>query len=146
MGGWNRVAATASSVALLLAGAAAVTSNSALSSRLTALEGKEERIVIKPSYAACSKATEDCSATGCCQLSGHTCYKKKKGAQCNKTCTAGKKGFTCEVVATHSVPVANVLGQNLYCFSVYTKETGSPKPRAPASSEADGARCQHFCV
>jgi len=125
--GWKRVAATASSVALLLAGAAAVTSNSALSSRLTALEGKEERVVIKPSYAACSKSSEDCSATGCCQLSGHTCYKKKKGAQCNKTCTAGKKGFTCEVVAQHSVPVQNVLGQNLYCFSVYTAETGSPK-------------------
>jgi len=126
--GWKRVAVTASSVALLLAGAAAVTSNRLeLESRLTVLEGKEERVVIKPSYAACSKASEDCSATGCCQLSGHTCYKKKKGAQCNKTCTAGKKDFTCEVVAQFSVPVQNVLGQNLYCFSVYTAETGSPK-------------------
>merc|ERR1712117_841702 len=46
-------------------------------------------------------------------------------AQCNKTCTAGVKGFTCDVVNPHSVPVAMPLGQSLYCFSVYTENTGN---------------------
>merc|ERR1712083_893860 len=45
-------------------------------------------------------------------------------AQCNKTCTAGKMGFTCDVIAPHSVPAAP-LGQSLYCFSVYTENTGN---------------------
>merc|ERR1712228_292224 len=45
-------------------------------------------------------------------------------ALCNETCTAGKMGFTCGIVAPHSVPVAQPLGQNLYCFSVYTENIG----------------------
>jgi len=34
-------------------------------------------------------------------------------------------GFTCDVIAPHSVPVQRPLGQNLYCFSVYTEDTGN---------------------
>jgi len=101
----------------------------AVSSSLAGLQGKEERIDIKPSFAACSKSGENCVSTGCCQVSGHTCFTKKGSvAQCNETCAPGVKGFTCGVVAHHSVPVETVLGQRLYCFSVYTKNTGSPKP------------------
>merc|ERR1740139_621837 len=101
----------------------------AVSSSLSGLQGKEERIDIKPSFAACSKSGENCVSTGCCQVSGHTCFTKKGSiAQCNETCAPGVKGFTCGVVARHSVPVETVLGQRLYCFSVYTKNTGSPKP------------------
>merc|ERR1712012_1406713 len=44
---------------------------------------------------------------------------------CNKTCTAGVKGFTCDIIDPHSVPVATPLGQNLYCWSVYTENTGN---------------------
>jgi len=46
-------------------------------------------------------------------------------AQCNRTCTVGENGFTCGVIDPHSVPVAMPLGQNLYCFSVYTKDIGN---------------------
>merc|ERR1712051_723169 len=85
-----------------------------------------ERIQIEPSFPACSRAGENCANTGCCQVSGHKCFTKGQGrAQCNETCTAGKMGFTCDIVAPHSVPVANPLGQNLYCFSVYTENTGN---------------------
>merc|ERR1712051_1117376 len=73
-----------------------------------------------------SKAGENCMNTGCCQVSGHKCFTKGAGrAQCNETCTTGKMGFTCDIVAPHSVPVASPLGQNLYCFSVYTENTGN---------------------
>merc|ERR1712032_327405 len=37
-------------------------------------------------------------------------------------------GFSCGVVGSHSVPVATKLeGKKLYCFAVYTKNTGSTK-------------------
>merc|ERR1711992_169501 len=38
---------------------------------------------------------------------------------------AGVKGFTCNVINPHSVPVDRPLGQSLYCFSVYTENTGN---------------------
>merc|ERR1711920_662086 len=90
------------------------------------LQNKEERVDVVPSFPACSKAGENCISTGCCQVSGHKCFSKGNGqAQCNKTCTAGVKGFTCDIIAPHSVPVATPLRQNLYCFSVYTENTGN---------------------
>merc|ERR1712032_247572 len=75
------------------------------------------------------KSGENCYSTGCCQVSGHKCYTKSFGvAQCNETCTPGLKGFSCGVVGSHSVPVATKLeGKKLYCFAVYTKNTGSTK-------------------
>merc|ERR1711972_727523 len=97
-----------------------------MSSSLLGLQNKEERIDVVPSFPACSKAGENCISTGCCQVSGHKCFSKGNGqAQCNKTCTAGVKGFTCDIIDPHSVPVATPLGQNLYCFSVYTENTGN---------------------
>jgi len=103
-----------------------VSSNIAATSNLAGMQTKEERIQIEPSMPACSKAGENCMNTGCCQVSGHKCFTKGAGrAQCNETCTTGKMGFTCDIVAPHSVPVANPLGQNLYCFSVYTENTGN---------------------
>merc|ERR1711992_160333 len=63
---------------------------------------KEERIDIIPSYPACSTAKENCMQTGCCQTSGHTCFRKNEHmAFCNET---------------------------LYCFSLYSKDSGSTKP------------------
>jgi len=97
-----------------------------ITSQLDGVQGKEERIVIEPSLPACSKSGENCYSTGCCQVSGHKCFTKVAGrAQCNETCTAGNKGFTCDIVAPHSVPVERPLGQKLYCFSVYTENTGN---------------------
>merc|ERR1712127_421347 len=63
----------------------------AVSSNLAGLQGKEERIDIAPSFAACSKAGENCVSTGCCQVSGHTCFTKKGSmAQCNGARLASK--------------------------------------------------------
>merc|ERR1712187_764613 len=61
------------------------------------------------------------------------------GAQCNETCAAGKEGFTCDIVGHQSVPVHSILGTNLNCFAVYTKDTGSPKP----STELYLENCQN---
>merc|ERR1711963_1365983 len=86
-----------------------------MSSNLSGLQNKEERVQIVPSAPACSKAGENCINTGCCQVSGHKCFSKGHGkAQCNKTCTAGVKGFSCNVINPHSVPVDRPLGQSLF--------------------------------
>merc|ERR1719336_1271283 len=99
-----------------------------MSSNVLGLQSKEERVQIVPSFWNCSKAGDDCSSTGCCQVSGHTCFTKGQGkAFCNKTCTPGEKGFTCDVINPHSVPVAARRGQNLYCFSVHTENIGNDK-------------------
>jgi len=93
-----------------------------VTSNLSGLQEKEERIQIEPSYPACSSPKENCYSTGCCKTSGHKCYSRGQGkAQCNETCTRG----TCEVISPHSVPVARPLGQRLYCFAVYTQVTGN---------------------
>merc|ERR1719346_850075 len=80
-----------------------------MSSNLSGLQNKEERVQIVPSFWNCSKAGDDCSSTGCCQVSGHKCFTKGQGkAFCNKTCTPGQKGFTCEqwdVFSDVSVPL-----------------------------------------
>merc|ERR1719410_1595847 len=65
-----------------------------MSSNLSGLQSKEERVQIVPSFWNCSKAGDDCTSTGCCQVSGHTCFTAGKGkAFCNKTCTPGEKGW-----------------------------------------------------
>jgi len=119
----------AGALGLALVGTAGVaTKRFIVNSGLEALQGKEERIEIEPSFAACSKRGENCYATGCCQVSGHKCFTKTYGlALCNETCTPGK-GSSCGVVGDHSVPVQSKLGQKLYCFSAYSKDTGSSKP------------------
>jgi hypothetical protein len=117
----------------LIAGAAGVaalvgvagTAKWGIRSNLSGPQSKEKRVQIVPSFHACSKAGENCFSTGCCQVSGHKCFTKGEGkAQCNETCMAGNKGFTCDVIAPHSVPAAP-LGQSLYCFSVYAENTGN---------------------
>merc|ERR1719471_1924703 len=50
-----------------------------MSSNLSGLQSKEERVQIVPSFWNCSKAGDDCTSTGCCQVSGHTCFTQKTG-------------------------------------------------------------------
>jgi len=127
----------------LVAGGAATMNHSSVAVGLQGLSGKEQRVKIVPSYAACSAATENCFDTGCCKTSGHKCYVKGKGqASCKSKCTPGKGGFkTCEQPpsAEHSVPVEEESGTSLYCFSLYSKDTGSTKK----SYELELFRKQH---
>merc|ERR1711971_847164 len=115
-----------------LVGAASTMGGAPVAAGLHNLVNKEQRVAIVPSYAACSAATENCFDTGCCKTSGHKCYMKTNGqAQClePKKCKPGVKGFTCEQPpsADASVPVEEESGTSLYCFSLYSKDTGSQK-------------------
>merc|ERR1711878_174084 len=89
------------------------------------------QIIAMPKRETCSKMSEDCFATGCCDVVGYNCFTTKPGkAQCLKNCTPSAtqsctqpQGIM-DPILQDAVPV----GQKMYCFSVYTKETGSSKP------------------
>merc|ERR1712129_652735 len=128
-----------------LVGAASTMGGSTLAVGLQSLVGKEQRVTIVPSFAACSAAKENCFDTGCCQVSGHKCFMKSNSfseATCLAKCTPGKGGMkTCQQPpsAAASVPVEEESGTTLYCFSLYSKDTGSTKK----SHELDLFRKQH---
>jgi len=116
----------------LTAAVAAAASPGLRTTAISGVEGfgqKEERVSIIPSFPACSKAKENCLSTGCCQVAGHSCFMKTAHmAVCNATCTP-REGWSCDIPSNGapSVPVQKWLEKSLYCFSVYTQNTGSTK-------------------
>merc|ERR1711920_189207 len=80
-------------------------------SNFMSVQGKEERVDIEPSFWACSDPKDDCSNSGCCKVSGHKCFTKVDGAQCNQTCAAGKEGFTCDIGGYTTIKVEDYNGE-----------------------------------
>jgi len=78
----------------------------------------------------CSSSKENCMATKCCNIAGYYCYEKNDTfAQCAKTCSPSASNLcrpaseTLQLEPDYSTPK-----RSLFCFSVYTENTGSPKP------------------
>ena len=71
----------------------------------------------------CSKFTSDCAMTGCCKTTGYKCIKATKGGKCMKYCTEGKR---CTVLGA-KITFDTKERTSMYCFTVYTKDTGSTK-------------------
>merc|ERR1711992_514168 len=78
----------------------------------------------------CSNQKENCMATKCCDIAGYYCYEKNDTfAQCAKTCSPSANNLcrpaseTLQLEPDYSTPK-----RSLFCFSVYTENTGSPKP------------------
>merc|ERR1712060_488265 len=64
----------------------------------------------------------------CCKTTGYYCFQKGPGdAKCMKSCKKGVDSPTC-AVATTRVSFQEGEANSLFCFSVYTKDTGSTKP------------------
>merc|ERR1712039_967333 len=90
------------------------------------------QIVAKPPYDQCSTVTEDCKATKCCKVTGYNCFYTNKAAgvaKCMKKCTPGKDG-DCEM-PPELVPLVEANDKHaptLFCFTVYTADSGSTKP------------------
>jgi hypothetical protein len=94
------------------------------------IQEQDEMTVVKPAYENCaSKPKDDCLIPRCCGQSGYNCFKVKgnKG-RCMRECTSGGSNGTCEGVAPHMSQVVEHPGLSLFCFAVYTKNTGSEKP------------------
>jgi hypothetical protein len=89
------------------------------------------QIVAKPPYDQCSTVTENCKQTRCCKVTGYDCFYTNKAAgvaKCMKKCTPGKDG-DCD--QTELVPLVDANTKHLpelFCFTVYTADSGSTKP------------------
>jgi len=85
---------------------------------------------VTPPREECAKTTDSCYAQKCCQTTGYTCYLVSSGsAKCMKKCTPGVDG-TClarVVTATATASDVTLSSTNLFCFAVYTEDTGSTK-------------------
>merc|ERR1719336_216215 len=102
--------------------------------------GLSEMLAVKPAYEDCAQVKEDCLAAGCCAPSGYNCFKNARGqGRCMRECTPGGANGTCEGVAPHMKTAVEVPGLSLFCFSVYTENTGSDK----VSHELELLQMQH---
>jgi len=80
--------------------------------------------IVKKERDLCSAVTDDCMSTRCCKASGYHCLKTGDNkAKCSKYCPKGK---TCTVVSDQ-ITFNAVEHKSMFCFAVYTKNTGSTK-------------------
>jgi hypothetical protein len=122
----RRWAPVALAAALGVAATAAVTRSVVLRGSPSQVVGMAE-MVANPPADQCSKKLENCLDTRCCAVSGYTCFQKNASyGGCMKKCKSGPDGH-CQVVAPIMKPVVEWPGLSLFCFSVYTKDTGSTK-------------------
>lgn len=85
----------------------------------------------KPSREACSKTDEDCWSTGCCDVSGYTCYQTTEGmGQCMKNCTPSDKRLCTmpQPITDKIMQDAEWYGPSMYCFAYAMQDVGSTKP------------------
>ena len=72
----------------------------------------------------CAGIKEDCSASKCCKITGQKCI-SSGGAKpiCAETCAKGKN---CTVISD-TITLDTKERTSLFCFTVYTENTGSTK-------------------
>jgi len=76
----------------------------------------------------CTDTKGNCFQSKCCKTTGYYCFLTgDQQAKCMRKCTKGKDSPNC-AVATTRVSFQEGQATTLFCFSVYTSETGSPKP------------------
>jgi len=82
----------------------------------------------------CSSAKESCFNTQCCKVAGQKCYLTSNTvAKCMAYCTIGKDSADCtqlqkkQAFEIESPGVHQHAADTMFCFSVYTESTGSPK-------------------
>jgi len=89
------------------------------------IEQKDEIFVVPPRE-SCSKETANCMQTKCCKTTNYRCYQiNSTFAQCidaDKGCT---KGMCAPLMPMQ--PPAQPKGLRLFCFTMYTSNTGSTK-------------------
>merc|ERR1712003_447487 len=101
-------------------------------------------IAVTPPREECAKVGANCIAQKCCKVAGYEYYEVHAGyAKCMKECVAGKDGtclhHTVPMVASKRSDISDS-ANTLFCFSVYTENTGSTKK----TYELDLLRTQLF--
>jgi hypothetical protein len=76
----------------------------------------------------CAGVKENCFLSKCCKTTGYRCFEIAgiNQAKCMKNCTVGKDSPNCNLPASQ-ITFDGKPGDSLYCFSVYTGNTGSTK-------------------
>jgi len=93
---------------------------------------EEEEMVVQNAKQFCSKTEEDCAASKCCAVSGFMCFEKTPGVhRCMEECDP-HKGWTCRMPheitpLVEATQHSNWLNPQLYCWAVYTENTGADK-------------------
>ena len=72
----------------------------------------------------CATIKKDRSMANCCKITGHRCIKGAGKANCMKTC---KRGVPCSVLSEEMTFDVKER-KTMFCFRVYTENTGSTKP------------------
>jgi len=134
-GGLLRSVAMVSALLLAVVATAAATSVLTIratmpdTSRIGDMAELDGMMVVKPPPGECAASKEDCMPSRCCAVTGNYCFKGQNGkGKCMKECTPGGTNGTCEGVAPHMAPIAENPGLSLFCFAVYTENTGNTKP------------------
>merc|ERR1712113_1359414 len=131
---WQRRAqgAGAATILLLLVGAALRTTTYQTSASVEDTESLSEMPAHQANWQAikterdlCAKSKgADCSVSKCCQTTGYRCISAGGAkATCALTCTKGK---TCRVLS-ETMTFDTKHRTSMYCYSVYTANTGSTK-------------------
>jgi len=82
----------------------------------------------------CSSDKDNCFHTQCCKVAGHKCYLTGDAvAKCMEYCTIGKDSADCtqlqnsQTMQIESPDTKQHPAETMFCFSVYTNNTGTPK-------------------
>merc|ERR1719401_2448080 len=82
----------------------------------------------------CSSATENCFQSQCCKVAGHKCYLTGDVVgKCMEYCVIGKDSADCnqlqksQAMQIESPDTTQHPAESMFCFSVYTKNTGTSK-------------------
>jgi hypothetical protein len=98
------------------------------------------QIVAMQPRGQCASTKENCYSKGCCNVVGFRCFLTTPGvdrfgipnAKCMDGCVKGKDGICIQSQEIMTKVLQEVVATpqgSFYCFSVYTKETGSTKPK-----------------
>jgi len=137
---WKKLAAGASASLLLCAAIAGLAHagmpSQAPDAALFTGPGVPEQktmVVAEDGRDHCASWKENCYSKGCCRQTGYSCFETtgQFKAKCMKSCDpqTGKKCTMAQaIMAPRLQEVTSKPAMSLYCFSVVTVDTGSPKP------------------
>jgi len=132
--GLTRKLAGAAAVAALFGTGAWVGNHFAAQGQVTSHAGELQQltqVIAKPKRGQCSKVSDNCLETGCCSVVGYTCFQTKENmGKCLKNCTPSANQWCTQPQSLMDPILQDAVPQSttLYCFSVYTSNTGTTKP------------------
>jgi hypothetical protein len=132
MNGWVKGVVVGLVATVLLLAAVAQFGPAHLAEPAEAEARRLEELQVVPPTGKCSKTTEHCGGTKCCQVTGMECYaKNSKWSGCLKKCPPedATEPWSCDqsTLLLPMKPASGPPGTKLFCFEFMTIDTGSKK-------------------